>query len=98
MLKLENSMGEKMTRDQVARVVALGALPVSVLYVLIMPFLVAFSQCADRKINNWKRGVAKLDRRVYGDSLLREVVYQYTFFFKRRKGRAADPQLEYGTA
>jgi len=93
MAKPKNSEGERLTKNQVARVASLGSLPVSVLCVLVVPFLVAFAQCADRAVNNWKRGIAKLEPRQYEDSALRKVVYQYTFSFRRRQirtGRAGD--------
>ena len=97
MTKPESSAGGKLTTNQAARVAALGSLPVSVIYVLIVPFYLAFSQCADRAINDWKRRVGKQDPKVYYDLLLRKTVYQYTFFFRQRQGEVMQPS-EAGTA
>ena len=72
-----------LTVTQIARVAALGALPVSIIHFLVTPFALGFWQWTQRRIDNWLAKMTGKRETKYDDSILRRVCYQYTRWHKK---------------
>ena len=83
-----------LTVQQIARVAALGALPVSLIHFIVLPFSFGIWQWTRRGVDGWVSRMTGIEEKEHDDSVLRMVCYQYAYWWRRLRGRrrAVDPR------